>query len=89
MPWRILVYESGGQYYALPCVSLNLYEMVKEDILNKQARFKDMKLILSKSDLPDEKYDDIGEKVFKLLKEKNDGKPIDLEGELECVFREV
>ena len=48
-----------------------------------------MKLILSKSDLPDEKYDDIGEKVFKLLKEKNDGKPIDLEGELECVFREV
>jgi len=79
MPW-LVVFEADGKVYRRASVSLSLYVYAKP---YEHKRFSNLKVLLDRTDIPDERYEEIYGFVLKLIDRRNKGEEVNFESELE------
>lgn len=75
-----MVFESDGKIYTRASVSLSLYDTAKPYLHKK---FSGLKILLDRTDIPDERYEDVYGFVLELIDRRNKGEAIDIKSELE------
>jgi len=85
MAW-ILVFEHDGKVFSLASPNPSDYRILKP-YANK--RFSGVNILVDRTDIPNERYEDAYGLVFNLVQKMNWGEEVDLGGELERLLSEV